>query len=235
MTRVVAVICSYWKERIPNIEKIVQDLHAGTVVPDRILVLNNNKDHQLEIEGAEVINSQFNSRCRGKFITALLDVADFYLLLDDDTSVGTKTIERFLEVAHRESCYGYYGVALETGNGVRTIPTLISEETPCQYFLGPGLFLSFYSLVRLLVAEERIRLTTEWKHEGDDILIGLVNNSTIIPMNDEEFFVDLPWGSEAMAFGHDGTSEGGLDYLKMRDKFTRKAIDILDKNPIPDF
>ena len=54
--RVVAVICAYWPERLDNIRKIVSDLQAGSVVPDRILVLNNNKDVSLSIEGADIIN-----------------------------------------------------------------------------------------------------------------------------------------------------------------------------------
>jgi len=233
--RVVAVVCAYWPSRFGNIEQIVKDLQDGTVVPDKILVLNNNKDHQLEFEGAEVINSQFNSRCRGKFITALMDVADYYLLLDDDTSVGTRTLERFLEEAHRECCYGYYGIAYETGNGVRTKPTEIDEETECQYFLGPGLFMSFYALTRMLIAEERVRRETKWKHEGDDVLIGLTNKSSIIPMRGDELFVDLDWGEQAMAWGDDGVSEGWQDYLKVRDEFTVDAMKILSEHPIPEF
>lgn len=233
--RIVAVICAYWPSRFKNIERIVKDLLEGTVVPDRILILNNNKDHQLSFAGAEVINSQFNSRCRGKFIVAMLDVADYYLLLDDDTSVGKRTLERFLKYAHRECCYGYCGVAYKTGNGIRTYPEVVKEETKCQYFLGPGLFLSFYALVRLLIADERVRKTTKWKHEGDDILIGLANKSSIIPMRDEELFLDLTWGEQAMAWGDDGVSKGGQDYLRVRDAFTLDAMRILKDNPIPDF
>ena len=235
MTRVVAVVCAYWETRWDNVHQIVSDLRNGTVVPDRILVLNNNKKLHLEIEGADIINSEFNSRSRGKLAVALMDVADYYLFLDDDTSVGTKTLERFLEVAHRESCYASHGVWLDKGNGVRITPDGVKEETECQYFLGTGMFMSFYSLVRMFMAEERVRVRTEWKHEGEDVLIGLMNKASVIPMGEDANFVALPWGDLAMAFGSDGTSEGGLDYLRMRDRFTKEAIEILEEHPVPKY
>lgn len=235
MSRVVAVICHYWPERIVNVRRAVKDLLAGTYLPDRILVLNNNKDYNLEIEGADVINSQFNSRSRGKLVVALLDVADYYLLLDDDVTVGPKTLECYMRSAHRDCCWGYCGVNLDDGNGIRTYSWLIDEETPCQYFLGSILFMSFYSLVRSLILDERFRRTTEWKHQAEDLLVGFANKSSILPTFDEENVILLNWFSKSMAAGDDGTSEGGLDYLIMRAKCGRAVEAMLEENPIVDF
>lgn len=236
MTVVNAIVCAYWKSRLENLRTIVTDLSASSRPPDKIFILNNNKDFKIDIKADNVyiINSEFNSRTRGKFILSLLEVADYYLLLDDDTSVRKHTIKKFLSVAHRNSCYGYCGVNYATGNGVRFYPQKVTEETEVDYFLGCGIFLSFTALVRLLIAEERVRVPYDWPHQGDDILIGLANTATIIPMHKTtENFRDLSWREEAMSWGSDGVTKGGTAYLQMRSKFAKLAMDVLKKNPIP--
>ncbi len=236
-SRVTALVVSYWPSRIENVKTIVNDLRAGTVVPDEILVLNNNPDIILEIEGAKVINSQFNSRSRGKLAACLMDVSNYYLLLDDDTSVGTKTLEKFLSVAHRKSCYAYCGITFGGNNGDRIYPNQITEEVEVEYFLGCGMFLSFYALVRSLMLDERLRINTKWGHEGEDITMGLANKATIIPMSkgEDETFKDLDWGEHSMSAGNDGTSEGGIDYLHMRNELKSYAKKLLQEEGLPDF
>lgn len=234
--KTMAVICAYWPSRLENLHRIVQDLKAGTVQPDKIVILNNNKDFRIEpIEGVEIINSELNSRTRGKYIIGLIEVYDYYLLLDDDTSVGRRTLECLLRSANREEVFGYCGVSYEGGNGQRTYPQGLKEKTQTQYFLGCGIFTSFYGLVRLLIVEEELRRTTNWKHEGDDILVGLANNSYIIPMEGDENFVDLSWGTEAMSWGSDGHTAGPQEYLAMRDRFTLDAIKVIKEKGIPAF
>ncbi len=232
--RVVAVIVAFWQERFENVRQIVRDLHASTRPPDNILVLNNNPEHHLDIEGAHVINSEFNSRCRGKMLVALMDVADYYLILDDDTSVNPKTIEKYLEVAHEDCAYSYCGIKFGGGNGDRIMPAQVTAITEAEYFLGCGMFLSFKAIVNMLEADQRIRLNTEWKHEGEDVLVGLVNKAEIVPMSKEDGFRDLNWGTEAMAFGSDGVTEGSLDYLLMRDRFMDDCKEILGVQETPD-
>ena len=227
-TRVVAVIVAFWQERFENVRQIVKDLHASTRPPDNILVLNNNPAHHLDIEGALVLNSEFNARCRGKMLVALMDVADYYLILDDDTSVNSRTIEKYLEVAHEDCAYGYCGIEFGGGNGNRIMPTGINQITEAEYFLGCGLFVSFKAIVNMLIADQKIRINTKWKHEGEDVLIGLVNKAEIVPMSEEDGFEDLDWGTEAMAFGSDGLTEGSMDYLIMRDKFMADSKEILE-------
>lgn len=236
MSSVMAVICAFWPSRLDNLHKIVEDLKAGTTPPNKIVILNNNKDFMIEpIEGVEIINSELNSRTRGKYIVGLIEVFDYYLLLDDDTSVGKRTLECLLRSANREKVFGYCGVSYEGGNGQRIYPFGVEVETPTQYFLGCGIFTSFYGLVRLLIVEEELRRNHGWKHEGDDILMGLANQSFIIPMKDDENFVDLSWGTEAMSWGSDGITAGAAEYLKMRDRFTLDAMAVINEKGIPNF
>lgn len=228
MPRVTALVCAYWPERFDNVRQAVQDLQNGTVMPDRILVLNNNPSHQLSFEGAEVINSQANFECRGKFVAALLDVADYYLLLDDDTSVGPRTLECLLRYAHPGCCFGYLGCFLRKEDnsfhhGNRVWPHEITEETLCTTFCGCAMFMAFDAIVNMLALEEKVRLTDigrHWPSEGDDILAGLANISSTVPMHGDERFVDLGYKGVAMAY------EPG--YFEMRDEFVKDVLKALE-------
>lgn len=237
MPRVVAVIVAYWPDRHDNVRRIVNDIKNGTVVPDRIIVLNNNKDyHTLEIDGVDVINSDFNSRCRGKFLVALMDVADYYLIFDDDCSLKPKTLEHLMDAAHPKCCYAWCGANIVTPSTEFVYPERVTEEIQVDFLLGSALFVSFYAIVRMLMIENKIRLETKWKHQAEDVLIGLANHTTVIPMPLEDgSFFPLGWGSQAMAYGSDGTSEGGLSYLIMRQEFMNLAIQVIKDNPIPEF
>jgi len=41
--RITAVVCAYWQERFGNVDQIVKDILDSTVVPDTIIILNNNQ------------------------------------------------------------------------------------------------------------------------------------------------------------------------------------------------
>lgn len=228
--RIVAIVCAYWPNRRANVTQIVADLRAGTRTPDRILVLNNHPD-PLHVSGAEVIHAP-NTACRGKFIAALFDRADYYLLLDDDTSVGPRTLEVLCQSARRGICTGYLGCWVDaTGSvnqGARLWPHDATEETPCDTFCGCALFVAWDALVKMLILEERVRRDGRWPTEGDDILLGLANRSTVIPLTGNARFVDLGYQGQAMCYAHE-------DYYGMRDTFTREVLIALKGRPLPDW
>lgn len=237
--RVVAVVCTYWPNRQQNTRQIVADLQASTRPPDRIIVLNNNTEILFEdrTDGScDTINMPFNSECRGKFLAGLLDLADYYLLLDDDTSVGPETIEALLRSAHRDICTGYLGCWIDPDEhgdpsfwkGRRLWPHDAEVETRCDAFCGCAMFVSFKALVKMLVLEERVRLRGEWTTEGDDILVGLANKSTVVPLHGAEKFVDLGYQGQAMCLSIEG-------YMEMRDRFTRDVLADLQGQPMPEF
>jgi len=229
MPRVVTTICTYWPSRTENIQKIINDLQNSTIKPDHILVLNNNKKRDLHYNGVDVINSEFNTRSRGKFPVALTDVADYYLFLDDDTSVESELLEYFLSRANRNSCYAPYGRYIGTEECI--FADRIQEDVSVDYVLATGLFVSYNCIIRMLASEEYIRNPTKWKHEAEDILIGIVNKPVILPLSGKRNFIGLSWGTEAMDWGSDGLSGGGSDYYEMRYKFADDALNILKEHP----
>ncbi|HEX3539648.1 MAG TPA: hypothetical protein VHT75_04315 [Acidimicrobiales bacterium] len=225
---VTAVVCSFWEPRFANVERIVNDLQHGTAVPDRILILNNNPtaphrfDHfrgpQVSVIGGD------NMECRGKFVAALFHPAHHYLLADDDTSVGPRTLECLLRHAKPGFVTGYWGVRLTDRsfmNGQLIFPSVVPAPTKVDAFHGRVIFMAHDALVRMLAAEETVRLADpEAAYVGDDILAGLANpGSMIIPMRGDETFVDLDQHGVAMQ-----TRPG---YFADRDRFTAAAVTAL--------
>ena len=232
--RVVAVVCHYWPNRRAAVDRITSDLYAGSVIPHRVIVLNNSVESLPPIPGASTIHAGFNTTCRGKFVAALFNVADYYLLLDDDTSVGTETLAALLQHARPDTCTGYLGCWVnEPGSTTaqrHLWPADATEETPCQTFCGCALFLSFSSIVRMLMLEAQVRLNPEgtWRHEGDDILVGLANRATVVPLHGAAAFVPLGDGGQAM-------STSDPNYYGMRDAFTRDVLRSLQDKPLPEW
>lgn len=229
---ITAVVCAYWAPRFANVERIVSDLLAGTVVPDRILVLNNNPDHQLAFNHlarnplVDVVCGSANHECRGKFIAALLAPADFYLMHDDDTSVGTRTVECLRRHAmDRDFVTGYWGVRLAGSSfmqGTIVQPRHLIAAERVDAFHGRAMFMGHRAIVRMLAAEEKVRLDRGWRTEGDDIIAGLANrdSSWCVPMDEDEAWVDLDQCGVAMQMSVP-------NYFAMRDEFTGAVLDAL--------
>lgn len=230
--RVVAVVCTYWPNRRSQVSTIVRDLQASSRPPDRILLVNN-AETAYTIPGTDVIHVPWNSRCRGKFLAGFFDPADYYLFLDDDTSVGRTTIETLLTFARRGICTGYLGCWIDERNGSvntggRLWPHDATIETPCQTFCGCAMFVAYDALVKLVLFEEWIRLDGRWPHQGDDLVLGLVNNSTVVPLTGDAKFVDLGYQGQAMCYAEE-------DYYGMRDRFLADVREQLNLHPLPEW
>jgi hypothetical protein len=240
--KVVAVVCSYWPKRYDNLAHIVDDLRYGSVRPDWIIILNNNRDEDpagdSRLVGRETVRfiDSYNTECRGKFVAALFEPADYYLLLDDDTSVAPKTIETLLEYSDAWSATGYLGCMLTPDlcmNPVpHTWPYSITEPAPCDFFCGCALWLGRIALTNYLRLDLAVRRSGLWPElpgdpelAGDDILAGLANRTTaqVVPLpKPDAWFKDLGDGGQAMSYAHP-------DYYGMRSRFTRVVLEVLKK------
>jgi len=238
--RVVAVVLSYWPARIPNVLPIVEGLLAGTRVPDRIIIHAQGPARWEEsFERIEILDKRItlvrseNFHTRAKFITAMLDPADWYYLSDDDTAPGRRTVERLLEESFRpDFVTGFWGVQLRDNSfhhGRIVQPHLLSkgQRVHVDGLHGRVVWCGWRALARLVAAEEFVRLNVRddgqirWPHEGDDIIMGLVNpDSTFcIPMEGDECWRELDQHGQALQFGS--------GYFDMRDRFVRDAIHAL--------
>jgi hypothetical protein len=228
----VAVVVSYWPERHGNVRRIVADLMAGSLPPSRIIVLNNNPAHSLrylESDGVDVIEGTANWECRGKFIVGLLDPAPYYLMMDDDTTVGETTLECFMRHARRGCVFGFWGVQIIDGSfhrGRIIFPNMIRREVPVDAFHGRGMFMAYDALVRMLALEEHVRVGKGWATVGDDLIAGLANpGASVVPMHGTDAFVSLSEEGVAMC------AEDG--YFEMRDRFLMDVLDTIADHGLP--
>lgn len=230
--KLVAVIVAYWKHRKDNITQQVHDLLGGTVVPDKIIVFNNNKDLTLtRVNNPKVIyiDSTGNFTSRGKYAMALLEPSPYYILLDDDVTVQKTTVEKFMEHAEPGCAISNYGLRFVNNHfhkGVVCLSHNINRVEPVDAFIGACQFLSWEAIVNYLAWEGKIRLPRlpEYRSVGEDILFGLVSDTAkVIPLSADSIPVTMPgtdtqqnmqsdWGYHIFRdiFAHDVRMQLGL-------------------------
>lgn len=227
--RVVATVLTFYPERQKNVQEIVAALSSGTVVPDEIVVHNNNLDRPFYGSACKVVNS-WNSMTRGKYFSALMCPADYYLMFDDDIKPGPKTLECLLRHADKTTCISNQGRLLVNGSyskGRDVWAQEVNAVTVVDSLVGQMQFLSFESILRMLAMEPSVRLKDgEYLYEGEDIFVGLCNRCTVVPMA----FDERPVYMDEM-----GVSLGASvnNYGAMRDRFAKKATDALVNRDIP--
>lgn len=227
MRKITAVVLHYYSERTQNVKRIITDLKAGSRPPDKIIVFNNNPTMDFRSD-VTVINSSENFWTRAKYITCLLQPSDYYLLLDDDITVGNESLSHFelLAVSNNDDfCTSSEGLIEDPkkytrGQFIRERE--IEKPTQVDWFCGSLIFCSFNAIIKLLEAETKVRLPDKkYLFEGDDILMGIANQPIFIyPARGDEICHNI--------------SENGVNlaqkypqYSKMRYDFAIKANQIL--------
>jgi hypothetical protein len=250
---VTAVVLSYWPARFPNVSTIVRDLHTATMPPDKTLVVlqgHNAMAHIRETDDwwfdgrVEVVRTPANFRTRAKFVAALLHLADWYLLMDDDTSVNPLTVEHLVgydktsmteDILVDDWCTGYWGVTLAGRSfmgGTIHQPNHLLAPMRVDGFHGRVIFCNHASLSRMFGGELYLRSDYEgnivFPHEGDDIILGLDGNGWLVPMRGDEWFKDLDQYGQALQFDTEAV-EGEEHYYALRDRFTAHVLDRLKR------
>lgn len=98
--------------RRPNLVPIMKALSEQTCQPKEIIIINNEGDVNLEVEGATVINCGRNFGAIIRPAIGLLVETSHIMCHDDDVVVGPKMIENFLHWAEKlppGSILGYEG------------------------------------------------------------------------------------------------------------------------------
>lgn len=224
---ITGVVVAYWPDRFENVQTLVKNLLLEEAL-DEVLVINNNPDHFLEVDGATVINCSGNFTSRSKYAVALLRPSDYYLLVDDDVIDLPGMLNVFLQYAKPGYCLCTHGQKMTSniyleGTMVRDVD--ITEPTPVDSFVGMLQFVSYGSIIKMLEAEEKIRLPlgSDWRYVAEDIFIAMANRpkALIVPREETKdchwnvMLPDREAGDEAMQFDH--------GYFTMRNVFAYKA------------
>lgn len=90
--RLTAIIPHFYRERERNLPVIVESLHTGTLVPDEVIIWNNEKA-PVRVDGALVVQSPRNVGAQARFLAAMMARGDRVLFLDNDVCVNRKTVQ----------------------------------------------------------------------------------------------------------------------------------------------
>jgi hypothetical protein len=229
--KLTAVIVAYWPSRFPNIPQIVADLRGGSIVPDHIMVFNNNHRQELpKVEGASVVNAGWNYASRCKYAAAMLEPSDYYLLLDDDVSVMPDLVRHCASLASPGCCFSDLGGVMVNNyaHAARIVSgAKVDKPESVDVFLGMLQFVSWGAVVNMLSAEGTLRLgrLPDYRSVGDDYLISLANrpHTAVMPTFDNCNRKHIPTGPAAMQW-----DEG---YYAIRDMFAFEAWRALGNAP----
>lgn len=205
---ITAIIRAYWKERLSNLERIINDLKNGSLVPDRIVVWCNNKDisiKELGKFGVETIESSFNGQDRSLFAASVLFKSDYYLYIDDDTTVRKDTLKNIYSYAvkYPDACIGLRGKIIDkksrSSYTVNAINVLAIKQKYPRYvhlLIGKGTILySFNAMIKMFEMEEEFLKDKEYDELRElDILLSMANRSVVIPAKGEQTLRDLSEG-----------------------------------------
>lgn len=205
---ITAFLLAYWSERAQHIDKIISDLKNGTVPPDRIVIWNNNKNISFvkdllikeRYPDIEVIESTQNLGHRVRFVAALTYPSDYYFFIDDDITVGKRTIENYMKYAHGNCCLTHWGKIGGTNpghaytSGQEFAARRIGQPMNVDAVIGRGsIFASFNALVNMLVLEKELRKHPDYDMGREaDVILGMANKSQAIPAPEEDMrLIDL--------------------------------------------
>jgi len=188
---ITAFLLAYWPERMEHFERIINDLRNGTIHPDRIVIWNNNRNFSLKdkFEGVETIESTENLGHRVRFVAALTFPSDYYFFIDDDITVGKKTIESYMKYAHPDCCFTHWGKVGGKNpghaytSGQEFASRRIKDPMNVEAIIGRGsIFASFNALVNMLVLEKELRTHPNFDDGREaDIILGMANKSQVVP------------------------------------------------------
>ncbi len=196
-----AFILSHYKEREQNITKIIESLISGSVKPDQIIVFNDNPEIDYYNYYATCINCASTMPVFSRFSLGSCLDADRILYIDDDLSVGPKTLENFIKYANK---YPDYLLGLE-GN-------ILSQTSDNPYTDGLSVdrgnkeqevdiiirtyFVNSLSLAQAIYTRELFKDQLP-KKSVDDVILCMSNKyqysgkNLVIPVNEKSDVIEL--------------------------------------------
>jgi hypothetical protein len=224
--KITAIILAHFKERENNLKRIVDDLLAGTVKPDEIVVFIDNQEINFTDSRVTVVRSSKLFLPRVRFALGSYFDGDYCFFIDDDLSVREKTLENFAKHAeeHPNAILGLEGSILGD------TPTPYSNDTCITRggrLLQVDIVIRTYFVPRIAVAVglELQSMYPDFPSESlDDVYLCLGNKylhgetNWVIPIDKTSDLIELDDGGV-------GQSRGG-DHYKNRNLVCRKLKDI---------
>lgn len=223
--RVTTIILAHYKQRQDNLKRIIDDLLAGTVKPDEIVVFIDNPDLEFDDDRATIIKSSNSFLPKIRFALGSYFDTDYCFFIDDDLSVRSKTLENFVDYADRYpgAILGLEGsilgdtphpygddTSIQRGNKIIEVDVILRTYFVPSECLSDGLKIQALNkdLPRISLDDVYLCLGNKYLNKG---------KSFVIPVNDESNLLEI--GEHGV-----GQSMIGLHY-ENRNEVTRKLMD----------
>ena len=113
---ITAIILSHYKEREGNLKRIVDDLLAGTVKPNKIIIIIDNPEIKYQDDRVTIITSTSCYLPIIRFALGSICDTDYCFFIDDDMSVRYETLANFAKYAYKDVILGLEGNQLVEGD-----------------------------------------------------------------------------------------------------------------------
>lgn len=199
---ITTIILAHFIERINNLKIIVDDLLAGTVKPDKIIIFIDDPAICYDDERTTIIYSSTPFKPNIRFALGTVCETDYCFFIDDDLSVKPETLENFVKYAQD---YPDAILGLE-GSILGDTPMPYSNDTPIRNIFMSGevdiIIRTYFVPTKNLLAGLGLRLTYSDlpKESLDDIFLCLGNKylnrqkNFVIPFDNQSGLTELPDG-----------------------------------------
>lgn len=229
--KITSIILSHYKERENNLKRIVDDLTGGTVVPDEIIVFIDDRKILFLDDRTTIIQSSKSFLPIIRFALGTVSDTDYCFFMDDDLSVGKKTLENFVSYAEGvpNSILGLEGSILANNDRPYTNDTPVKRREVEGLWPVDILIRTYFVPTRSLLAGLQLRIMYPDlpKTSLDDIFLCLGNkylnecSNFVIPVDAESNLIELPEGGVGQAY--DGS------HYENRNKVCRFLMDKYNK------
>jgi hypothetical protein len=222
---ITAIILAHFKERERNLKRIVDDLLGATTVPQEVIIFIDNPAITFTDERVTIIRSSRSFLPIIRFAIGSICDTDYCFFIDDDLTVGKKTLENFSNYANDDDPI----LGLE-GSILGKTETPYSNDTPIR---SPKEITEVDIIIRVyFVPTDVLTYPLEMqanyaylpKKSLDDVYLCISNKIEnvskiyVIPTNDESGLIELPDGGVGQSLTE--------DHYKNRNIVCRKLMDV---------
>jgi hypothetical protein len=222
---ITSIILVHFKERENNIKRIIDDLLAGTVKPKEIVLFIDNPEIKLEDNRCTVLRTDKNFLPKIRFALGTYFDTDYCYFIDDDLTVGKRTLENYLKYADGTSILGMRGSILGDTNTPYANDTSIKRGNHPDKIEVDIILRNYFVPTKSLMAglELQMKYPDLPRESLDDVYLSLGNKyingnkNFVVPVAGDTNLVDLDAGRV-------GQSSRGIHY-ENRNKVCRFLMD----------
>jgi glycosyltransferase involved in cell wall biosynthesis len=224
---ITAVLLAHYPERKENIKRIVDDLRAGSLAPDEIIVFVDNPDFDTsEFSDVRVIESNTPFPVSARMHAASFASSSHVFMIDCDLTVERGTLEHLAEYSKQKP----YSVLGFEGSTLRDTPTPytdgISIEKSDELQLADMIIRCYFmpkAIIGLSIYMHELDRETLGDKYNDDILMCMSNR---LMQKHSNWIVPHEEGKNIVELGNSGVGQSlEPQHYETRNKNCRYLID----------